>query len=82
MHQKVKLFCEETNIEYLESVEDKLKAKFLNDTEPGERTVTIETICRVKFGGLKGHEYVWYVEKHTGKDRKGNDVSILKVIGK
>lgn len=82
MHPKVREFYNKTGIDYLESVQDRLESKFNKDSALSEKVVAVESMYRVKRGGLKAHEYLWYTEKHSSTDRKGNPISIIKIVGK
>jgi len=84
MHPKVKAFYDETKLEYLESVQDKLEKQFekMTSLSRQENKAVVEKIYRFKQGGTKSHEYCWYTLKISGKDRKGNYVSVDKTVGK
>jgi hypothetical protein len=82
LHPKVQEFYNQTGIDYLPSVQDKLEARFNKDSALSNKVSTIEAMYRYKRGGLRSHEYLWYVEKLTARDRKGNEISFEKPVGK
>jgi hypothetical protein len=82
LHPKVQEFYNQTGIDYLPSVQDKLEATFEKASALSKKKSTVEAMYRYKKGGLKSHEYLWYVEKITSRDRKGNAISFEKPVGK
>jgi hypothetical protein len=82
LHPKVKQFYNQTGIEILESVQDQLERTFAKQTAKSTVEVTINQIYRVKFGGVRNKEHVWYNELHSSTDRKGNVKNLVKAVGK
>lgn len=82
MHPKVREFYDQNKeLDYVKSVQDNLEQRF-NEQVFGEKTITVERIYRVKLGGFKSNEYVWYDQKEVGRDNAGNDMAFYRTVGK
>jgi len=82
MHPKVQAFyAQNKDLDYISTVQDKLEGQF-NEQVTGEKTTKVTRIYRIKVGGFKSSEHVWYEQKETGKDNAGNEMTFMRTVGK
>ncbi len=82
MHPKVKTFYEQNQqLDYVKTVSDNLEEKF-NEQVSTDIKSTVERMYRVKLGGIRSSEYLWYDQKDSGRDNAGNEISIIRTVGK
>ena len=75
-------FYKNSQLEYFPSAEHRAHAEF--DAKSHGRPIKkhIDQAFRIKTGSLKGKEYLYYYETHTGTDHRGNRISKFLVNGK
>lgn len=82
MHPKVEAFYKKNDLQYVKPVHDRVREDFMSNTQLQPRTTEIDKIYRVKIGGLKSNEYVYYSQITRGTDNSGNDRDFDEIIGK
>lgn len=81
-NDEIRKFYNETGLDYIPSAEHRTHAEFAAKAQNRPIKRHIDQVHRVREGGLRGQEKMYFLETHTSKDHRGNRISKFLVNGK